>query len=99
MHGCFYEFCRRAGRLCVFEQPAGCGTEERLELLDSSTATAWGGELPVRLRELYSHWLHRTDCDDDGDVLLLRPLEACSRSVSFVCLPAERLCLRVPSHP
>jgi hypothetical protein len=37
--------------------------EERLELLDvgeGSSCGAWGRELPVRLRELHSHWLSRS---------------------------------------
>ena len=55
--GRFYEFwVTKSGGLHVVEEEAETGL--RLELLDASEGS-WSGELPLRLRELHSHWLSR----------------------------------------
>ena len=41
-----------------------------LELLDGTPTQQWQGDMPVRLKEHYSHWLDR-----EKNILLLRPIE------------------------
>lgn len=71
IHGCFYDFYwstpTAAGGVCAgpkqlvieeVEQDSG----QRLQLLDPGEDNGcgqWGGQLPVRLRLLHSHWLSR----------------------------------------
>ena len=55
VQGCFYEFSvAPSGSLGVVEVDS---QGLRLQLLEPGGA--WGAELPVRLRELHSHWLSR----------------------------------------
>ena len=58
--GRYYEFSLASdGSLGVVELD---GDGHRLQLLDPGEGAAcgsWGAELPVRLRELHSHWLSR----------------------------------------
>eukprot|EP00798_Chlamydomonas_sp_ICE-L_P016369 gene16369-22571_t len=63
--GHMYNFSMVGGTVVVTEEVAGQGRHSSLELLDvGNVATApcelWGAELPVRIRQLYSHWLCRT---------------------------------------
>jgi hypothetical protein len=108
--GCLYEFFVRPNgqlRVTEMERDAG-GNTHALELLDGTAAgvAAWGAQLPVRLRELHSHWL----CRADG-ALYLRDVRVPQRAVSFVGLPddtdddadadkgaAAVRCFRVPLH-
>ena len=63
MHGRQYSFHLSGGQLSVTELvDVGGGKMAELELLDVGQdmgCGAWGPELPVRLRELRSHWLDR----------------------------------------
>lgn len=54
----------------------------RLQLLDPGDGAAcsgWGGALPVRLRELHSHWLCREEC-----AIVLRPVGFQQRNVEWL---------------
>ena len=115
LNGCFYEFFLQDDRLGVVELPADGAAGDRLELLDGTddAALTWGVDLPVRLRELHSHWLCR-----GAGVLLVRSRVLPKCDISFVILlrggaaaeaaaarhegdhPAKGgdLCVRVPSH-
>jgi hypothetical protein len=56
VRGCFYEFSMDATGGLVVVEIDNCG--RRMEALDQGCGE-WGAELPVRLRELHSHWLCR----------------------------------------
>lgn len=45
-------------------------TEEELQLLDATEIDEWGPHLPVRLKEMHSHWHHPAG----GIRVLLSPL-------------------------
>ena len=73
-------------------------TGDELELLDGTAEAAvrWGCELPVRLRLMHSHWLHRGE-----GVVHLRPRRFDDRAVHFVVSgssDATSSCHRVPQH-
>ena len=63
-----HEICKREGK-----------PDDVLELLDGAHAAKWSADLPVRLRELHSHWYCRTE-----RVVLLRPHLFSEREVDFV---------------
>ena len=69
VHDRFYSFyLDSAGKLVVHENdPDG---KAELELLDGTPdgVTCWGGDLPVRLREMHSHWICRA-----AGTVMLRP--------------------------
>ncbi|KAG2441624.1 hypothetical protein HXX76_003244 [Chlamydomonas incerta] len=105
---------QQQAQLVITEEDVENGGE-RLELLDTgpdSSCRGWGEELPVRLRELHSHWLNR-----QRGVLVLRPRSFQEHDCVFLakCLPAggqghtltlpvrtdtlcEYDCRRVPLH-
>ncbi|KAL4434356.1 hypothetical protein ABPG75_000797 [Micractinium tetrahymenae] len=85
------------------------GGKRRLQLLDVGAdcgGGGWGRELPVRLREMHSHWLDR-----EGSAIMLRPHHIWEQKASFLicCEPLQQaqqgagaavdlLCRRVPGH-
>ena len=88
--GYFYEFLlpRSGGHLGVTEirqkRPGERDSQEdRLALLDGTAAQAWGADLPVRLRELHSHWLSRSAVGE-ACFLFFRPRRVPGREVQFV---------------
>ena len=85
-----------------------------LELLDGTQGVgAWGGELPIRLQQMHSHWLCRSK-----NTIVLRPTRFDRRAVEFVLMHSSTipsmwhlglkmhnyagnpgwLCFRVPDH-
>ena len=109
-HGRIYEFYLLHGpgmagaRLSVWERDSD---GNKLELLDGTAVDSWCADLPVRLRELHSHWLCR-----ELNVIVLRPVDFRGREIGFVIwLDAEPFqcgaasddlrgwaCFRVPDH-
>eukprot|EP01036_Dinobryon_divergens_P022332 gene22332-30577_t len=49
-----------------------------LELMDGTQSQQWQGDMPIRLREHYSHWLDR-----EKNILLIRPIEFWDRKIVF----------------
>jgi hypothetical protein len=88
LDGCFYEFLALPeGKLHIRE----LSSQFQLELLDPAMI---GEELPVRLRELHSHWLWR-----EKNILVLRPTrlhEPCDRSCAYFLKLDHGACFRVP---
>ena len=69
VHDRFYSFyLDPAGKLVVHETDPD--RDAKLELLDGTPdgMAGWGGDLPVRLREMHSHWICRA-----ADTIMLRP--------------------------
>ena len=106
--GCIYEFFMGpSGRLDVKELLLNSedAAPHVLELLDGTPdgIAEWGAELPIRLRELYSHWLCR-----ESNALFVRDTRLPLRHVSFVGLLGDATdeaptgaavrCFRVPLH-
>ncbi|KAG2486452.1 hypothetical protein HYH03_014899 [Edaphochlamys debaryana] len=113
VEGRLYEFAtwgHRKRTLLVAELDVGRGL--RLELPDAGVEAGcgeWGGQLPQRLRELYSHWLCR-----ELNVIVLRPHSFQEHDTHFLiqCTPAAGAgagpgpgtsrvsldCRRVPPH-
>jgi hypothetical protein len=60
VRGRFYEFAMGPdGGLVVVEEDERQNRTQLLDVGKEQRCEEWGGELPVRLRELYSHWLSR----------------------------------------
>eukprot|EP00798_Chlamydomonas_sp_ICE-L_P027658 gene27658-7296_t len=113
--GHMYSFSMVGGTLVVTEEVAGQGHQTSLELLDvgdvdTAPCEPWGAELPVRIRQLHSHWLCR-----DQNIIVVRPVSFLGHSTQFlICCDSgsmnsneshhggvERLCyscLRIPLH-
>ena len=91
--GCIYTFELRGNHLFVHEVDKETKTD--LQLLENDGL--WGTELPVRLRELHSHWY----CDEKNAVLI-RDIGYCERSTDFVIKKENDnepwICFRVPLH-
>ncbi|PNH12759.1 hypothetical protein TSOC_000243 [Tetrabaena socialis] len=82
MYGRLYDFQLSADgqQLTIIEVDKEHGVQ--LELLDGGSDYAcgkWGAELPVRLRELHSHWLNR-----ERGVIVIRPPGFASHDVHFL---------------
>eukprot|EP00878_Enallax_costatus_P005957 GHUV01006249.1.p1 GENE.GHUV01006249.1~~GHUV01006249.1.p1 ORF type:complete len:2036 (+),score=737.34 GHUV01006249.1:1069-7176(+) len=91
--GCYYSFYWAAASSTSQHGSTGSGRElvileterdtgEQLQLLDvgvDGACGAWGRELPLRLRQLHSHWLNR-----QHKVIVLRPKHFQQHSVSFL---------------
>ncbi|MEW5310745.1 MAG: hypothetical protein WDW38_002512 [Sanguina aurantia] len=79
--GCYYDFfLAAAGVLVVTEVDRLRGVE--LELLDvgrDGLCGSWGAQLPVRLREMHSHWVCRS-----RQVILLRAQDFSSHDLHFL---------------
>jgi hypothetical protein len=109
--GWVYEFfMHRDGKLFVKELPPQKSEDaaSELELMDGTPdgIAEWGAELPIRLRELHSHWLCRA-----SNALFVRDTCLPLRRVAFVgllgdaptamddaCTNAAVRCFRVPLH-
>ncbi|KAI8807157.1 hypothetical protein BJ742DRAFT_739966 [Cladochytrium replicatum] len=78
-----YRFGVRNGQIVIQEVDTdNCSAVELLELVGQ---TALGDELPLRLKELHTHWLDRK-----GNLLFFRGIEFNSRAVDFVAkVPAD----------
>ena len=91
--GCIYTFEFRGNHLFVHEVDTETKTD--LQLLESDGL--WGTELPVRLRELHSHWY----CHEKNAVLI-REISYCKRRTDFVIKKENDnepwICFRVPLH-
>ncbi|KAG2441635.1 hypothetical protein HXX76_003254 [Chlamydomonas incerta] len=79
---------QQQAQLVITEVDAENGGEQ-LELLDTgpdSSCRGWGEDLPVRLRQLHSHWLSR-----QRGVLVLRPRSFQEQDCVFLakCLPGS----------
>eukprot|EP00798_Chlamydomonas_sp_ICE-L_P016685 gene16685-22945_t len=105
----------KGGPLVVTEEASVQGHHSCLELLnvgDVETAPCepWGAELPVRIRQLHSHWLCRAQ-----NIIVVRPVSFLGHDTYFVicCNPASMIsnqsrngdvvrlrysCLRIPLH-
>lgn len=100
MSGAFYDFLIAGKELKISEHVAKSGAPV-LELLNGSSPEQWGGELPVRLRQLHSHWLDRA-----SGTILLRSVCLPDRTTSFLARldggwesgAATARCYRVPQH-
>ncbi|KAF5833854.1 hypothetical protein DUNSADRAFT_9691 [Dunaliella salina] len=78
--GAFYDFYAVGDKLVAIEVDAVTGV--RLELLDvgiDAACSPWGGELPIRLRKMHSHWICRS-----LNAILLRPIAFQDRHVHFL---------------
>eukprot|EP00798_Chlamydomonas_sp_ICE-L_P004010 gene4010-14090_t len=113
--GHIYNFSMVGGTLVVTEEVAGQGRHSSLELLDvgdvrTAPCTPWGAELPVRIRQLHSHWLCRA-----RNIIVVRPISFLCHGTHFVicCNPKSEdsnqsnngdvekfrySCLRIPLH-
>ena len=105
--GRFYQFCFIDNRLRIYELLETRNIRTKLELLDDTDLSNW--TLPVRLREMHSHWLNW-----DKKVVLLRPLDFRNRDVAFFLWfgentlphihhnlpgqPRSATCFQVPLH-
>ena len=91
-YGRFYRFSK-ASSLKIYELNE---TEtETLELLDGINPT-WAVEMPIRLKQMHSHWLLR-----DGPLIVLRGISFKDRDISFLiklqmigCSSGEVKCVR-----
>lgn len=92
--GRFYRFSIFPdGKLEIKELSSLVANEEtELELLDGID-TGWASELPVRLRQLHSHWVIRA-----RQLVLLRGISFRDRGIDFIVRCAEPDVLCVPSH-
>eukprot|EP00798_Chlamydomonas_sp_ICE-L_P016734 gene16734-23004_t len=110
-----YNFSMVGGTLVVTEELAGQGHQSHLELLDvgdvkTAPCGLWGAELPVRIRQLHSHWLCRAD-----NIIVVRPVSFLCHHTHYVicCNPRSKdskqshtgdvekfrySCLRIPLH-
>eukprot|EP00899_Mesostigma_viride_P003650 jgi/Mesvir1/13286/Mv16551-RA.1 len=80
-----YEFAMLKGsRLLVVEVDGTEGAGARLELLDPEEG--WASDLPVRFRQLHSHWVCRdsTIHPDGMPFVVFRPRDFRQRQVSFL---------------
>ena len=95
--GCMYEFGLQDGNLHVVEKDDR--TKVELRLLDSVNLQdkgSWGFELPIILKEKYSHWY----CTKEN-VVLFRDHYFSTRNVEFIMRQETQdvwQCLRVPTH-
>lgn len=88
-------FVDAKGELIVRERE-DCGDDSVvLELLNGvpDMVKQWGGDLPIRLRHMHSHWLCR-----ERQVVLLRPQHFNQRDVHFLLLADRSECFRIPEH-
>jgi hypothetical protein len=83
--GHMYEFFVDASNALVVQEVDPNSPAFKLELLDGTEqgVAAWGGDLPVRLQRMHSHWL----CRETGTVVLRGRLYR-EKSVSFFLEPA-----------
>lgn len=81
---CFYEFDNSTGRLIITELYSQ--SDQKLELLDGTLngIKVWGSRLPIRLKEMYSHWLCRIQ-----NAVLLRPKLFYERTVHYIITNEE----------
>ena len=106
VEGRFYEFTASNGAVEIVERhvdPALNSHDCRdiatvdLELLDGSSQAVWQGDLPPRLKELYSHWFWRAK-----NMVLLRGQYFLDRGVSYIIHLDKRFnawrCLRIPDN-
>ena len=100
-HRVYSFFVNAAGALVVREREDREDGSIVLELLDGTPEASkqWGGDLPIRLRHMHSHWLHR-----NVGVVLLRPRHFDKRDVQFFLSGLSELlsvsfeCFCIPEH-
>ena len=89
VHGYIYEFTiSREGSLLVREIDKH---ENILELLNNAQIDIWAPNLPIRLKELNSHWL----CRAQGKILI-RPIPFHRHTAEFII--DHSTCYRIPTH-
>ena len=83
-----YEFFVNAQGNLVAREIDPRNEDAPLELLDGTLqgVGAWGGELPIRLQQMHSHWLCRS-----MDTMVLRPVRFDQRSVQFIVMQSTVL--------
>ena len=81
--GCKYEFFVDAQGKLVAQEIDPSNKDAPLELLDGTLecVKAWGGELPIRLQQMHSHWLCRSK-----NAIVLRGTRFDQRSVHFILM-------------
>ncbi len=97
--GRLYHFSLDGDDLHVTELDIKCG--RLMELIDADTSTAWGSELPTRLRDLHSHWFCR-----EKNYVVFRGKMFNEREIDFVLLAKNNItqdsasvsCRCVPEH-
>ncbi|KAI8827365.1 hypothetical protein BJ741DRAFT_556087 [Chytriomyces cf. hyalinus JEL632] len=78
LNGCFYDFALNDSNLVILER--NVVEKTTLQLVDFSVMK-WWANLPVRLREMHSHWF----CSDRR-ALCMRPIDVTCKAISFIAL-------------
>ena len=95
-NGYFYSFRLGGSNSLTIKETDIGGVELRLlDSFDLFQQGSWGFDLPVILKENYSHWY----CESEH-VILLRGVSYCEREVEFVIQfdSPHRRCYNVPAH-